>query len=207
MDELEEITVTGSRIPRLDPQMVTPVQIYDTDFIKNTGATTMSEFLFSASFAGPGLFSENQTLSQTAGTANFDTRGFGDDYVVILLNGRRLPGDPVFGDGATNLNLIPLASVERVEYLSTGASAIYGADAVQGVLNVITKREWEGLTLTAQYGNDADDGGAKTGFSLAGGIVSDSGWASISFEYLNQDNVSAAGLPCTGSHDFHRLWK
>jgi iron complex outermembrane receptor protein len=198
-DGIEEITVTGSRIPRLDPQMVTPVQIYDAEFIENTGAATMSDFLFQASFAGPGLFSENQTLSQTAGTANFDSRGFGDDYVVILLNGRRLPGDPVFGDGATNLNLIPIASVERVEYLSTGASAIYGADAVQGVLNIITRQEWEGLQLKAQFGNDMDSGGARTGFSLAGGVSSANGWTSISFEYLNQEAVSAAGLPLIGS--------
>lgn len=198
-DVMETITVTGSRIPRLDPQMVTPVQIYDAEFIANTGAVTMSDFLFSASFAGPGLFSENQTLSQTAGTANFDSRGFGDDYVVILLNGRRLPGDPVFGDGATNLNLIPVAAVERVEYLSTGASAIYGADAVQGVLNIITRQEWEGLQITAVYGNDKDNGGARTGFSIAGGVTSANGWASLSFEYLKQQAVSADGLPLIGS--------
>jgi iron complex outermembrane receptor protein len=198
-DVIETITVTGSRIPRLDPQMVTPVQIYDAEFIANTGAATMSDFLFQASFAGPNLFSENQTLSQTAGTANFDSRGFGDDYVVILLNGRRLPGDPVFGDGATNLNLIPVAAVERIEYLSTGASAIYGADAVQGVLNIITRQEWEGLQLKAQYGNDTDNGGARTGFSMAGGISSANGWSSISFEYLKQEAVSAVGLPLVGS--------
>jgi iron complex outermembrane receptor protein len=197
--ETEEVLVTGSRIPRLDPQYVTPVQIYDAEFIENTGAVTMSDFLFQASFAGPGLFSENQTLSQTAGTANFDSRGFGDDYVVILLNGRRLPNDPVGGDGATNLNLIPVAAVERVEYLSTGASAIYGADAVQGVLNIITRQEWEGLQFKAQYGDDHDGGGARSGFSLAGGVSSAKGWASYSFEYLKQDNVSGAGLPLVGS--------
>ena len=159
----------------------------------------MQDFLFQASFAGPGLFNENQTLSQTAGTANFDSRGFGDDYVVILLNGRRLPGDPVFGDGATNLNLIPIAAVERVEYLSTGASAIYGADAVQGVINIITRQEWEGLQLKAQYGNDEDSGGARYGVSLAGGVSGESGWTSLSFEYIKQQGVSADGLPLIGS--------
>ena len=66
-----------------------------------------------------------------------DTRGFGDDYVLVLLNGERLPADPLGGDSATNLNLIPIAMVERVEYLSTGASAIYGADAVQGKLHEV----------------------------------------------------------------------
>ena len=196
---METITVTGSRIPRLDPQAVTPVQVYDSEFIENTGAATIQDFLFTASFAGPNLFNENATLSQTAGTANFDSRGFGADYVVVLLNGRRLPGDPIFGNPRTNLNLVPLAAVDRVEYLSTGASAIYGADAVQGVINIITKQAYEGLEARIQYGNDQDSGGARKGFALTGGVVSDKGFATMSFEYLNQDAVSAAGLPLIGS--------
>jgi iron complex outermembrane receptor protein len=196
---IETITVTGSRIPRLDPQAVTPVQVYDSEFIENTGAQTMQDFLFTASFAGPNLFNENATLSQTAGTANFDSRGFGADYVVVLLNGRRLPGDPIFGNPRTNLNLVPLAAVDRVEYLSTGASAIYGADAVQGVINIITKQEFEGLEARIQYGNDQDNGGARKGFALTGGVVSDKGYATLSFEYLDQAAVSAAGLPLIGS--------
>ncbi len=196
---METITVTGSRIPRLDPQMVTPVQIYDQAYIENTGAGTIQEFLFTSSMAGPALFNENQTLSQTAGTSNFDSRGFGADYVVILLNGRRLPGDPILGNSATNLNLVPLAAVSRVEYLSTGASAIYGADAVQGVINIITKQEYEGLEARLQYGNDMDNGGARSGFSLTGGVVGDKGFATMSFEYLEQDGVSGAGLDLFGS--------
>jgi iron complex outermembrane receptor protein len=196
---LETITVTGSRIPRLDPQLVTPVQIYDSEYIENTGAATIQDFLFTASMAGPNLFNETATLSQTAGTANFDTRGFGADYVVILMNGRRLPGDPIFGNPRTNLNLVPLAAVDRIEYLSTGASAIYGADAVQGVINIITKQAYEGLEARIQYGNDQDNGGAKSGFAITGGVVSDKGFATLSFEYLNQDAVSAAGLPLIGS--------
>ncbi len=196
---LEEITVTGSRIPRLDPQMVTPVQIYDAQFIENSGAGSIQDFLFTASFAGPNLFNENSTLSQTAGTANFDSRGFGDDYVVILLNGRRLPADPLGGDSATNLNLIPIGSVDRIEYLSTGASAIYGADAVQGVINVITKQNYEGLDVSLRYDDSLDGDGARTGIALTGGVVSDKGFATLSFEYQQQDDVDAAGLPLIGS--------
>lgn len=196
---METITVTGSRIPRLDPQAVTPVQVYDSEFIENTGAATIQDFLFTASFAGPNLFNENATLSQTAGTANFDSRGFGADYVVVLLNGRRLPGDPILGNPRTNLNLIPLAAVARVEYLSTGASAIYGADAVQGVVNIITKQEFEGLETRIQYGNDMDTLGSRTGVALTGGVVSEKGYATVSFEYLNQEAVAGAGLPLFGS--------
>jgi iron complex outermembrane receptor protein len=196
---METITVTGSRIPRLDPQLVTPVQIYDADFIAATGAGNIQDFLFTSSFAGPNLFNENQTLSQTAGTANFDSRGFGDDYVVILLNGRRLPADPLGGDSATNLNLIPIGSVDRIEYLSTGASAIYGADAVQGVINVITKQNYEGLDMSVRYGDTSDSDGHRIGLALTGGIVSDKGFATVSFEFQNQMDVSADGLPLIGS--------
>ncbi len=196
---LEEITVTGSRIPRLDPQLVTPVQVYDAQFIENTGAGSIQDFLFTASFAGPGLFNENSTLSQTAGTANFDSRGFGDDYVVILLNGRRLPADPLQGDSATNLNLIPIGAVDRIEYLSTGASAIYGADAVQGVINVITKQNYEGLDVSLRYDDSFNGDGARSGIALTGGIVSEKGFATLSFEYQQQDDVDAAGLPLIGS--------
>ena len=195
--DIEQITVTGSRIPNLDLQNVTPVQVYDQDFIQATGASSMQDFLFHASFAGPGLFNENATLSQTAGTASFDSRGFGDDYVVILLNGRRLPGDPLGGDSATNLNLIPIAAVDRIEYLSTGASAIYGADAVQGVINIITRQEYEGLNASLRYGDSGD--GAKTTLSASGGIASEKGFATISFEYQQQEDVDAAGLPLVGS--------
>jgi iron complex outermembrane recepter protein len=198
-EALETITVTGSRIPRLDPQNVTPVQIYDAEFIANSGASSIQDFLFTSSFAGPNLFNENQTLSQTAGTANFDSRGFGDDYVVMLLNGRRLPADPLGGDTATNLNLIPISAVERIEYLSTGASAIYGADAVQGVINIITKQDYDGMDMTLRYDEAMDADGARTSFGATGGVVGDRGFATLSFEFQKQQDVDAAGLPLVGS--------
>ncbi len=199
IEDLEEITVTGSRIARLDPQMVTPVQVYDAEFIASTGAGNVQEFLFTASFAGPGLFNENSTLSQTAGTANFDSRGFGDDYVVILLNGRRLPGDPLSGDSATNLNLIPLSAIDRIEYLSTGASAIYGADAVQGVVNVITKQEFSGLKASIRHDASIDGNGPRTGLGVTGGVVGDDGFITLSFDMQHQASAPAAGLPLIGS--------
>ncbi|MEM8814190.1 MAG: TonB-dependent receptor [Pseudomonadota bacterium] len=197
--ELEEILVTGSRIKRLDAQLPTPVQIYDAGYIKNTGAANLAEFLFASSFAGPALFNENTTLSQQAGTSRFDSRGFGVDYVVILLNGRRLPADPQGGNNATNLNLIPIAAVERVEYLSTGATAIYGADAVQGVVNVITKQRYEGLEAELRYDAMSNGDGPRTALSVSGGVASDRGFATVSFDYQNQDSVSADGLPLIGS--------
>ena len=196
---IEEIIVTGSRIKRLDPQLPTPVQVYDVDYIENTGAGTIQEFLFGSSFSGPNLFNENSTLSQTAGTANIDTRGFGDDYVVVLLNGRRLPADPLGGDSATNLNLVPLSAVQRIEYVSTGASAIYGADAVQGVINIITKQQFEGIDLDTRYNTTSENDGDQIGFSLSGGFTSHKGHAVLSFEWYRQQAVNAASRPLIGS--------
>ena len=196
---IEEVVVTGSRIARLDAELPVPVQVYSADYIAKSGAATLQDFLFTSSFAGPNLFNENETLSQTAGTANFDSRGFGDDYIVILLNGRRLPSDPLGGDGATNLNLIPITAVDRIEYLSTGASAIYGADAVQGVLNIITRQEFDGFASSFRIESSAEGEGTRTGFAVTGGVNSERGFATFSVDYLKQDDVDAAGLPLIGS--------
>lgn len=197
--DVEEVVVTGSRIKRIDPELAVPVQVFNNDYIKNSGASNIQDFLFTSNFAGPNIFNENATLSQTAGTANFDSRGFGDDYVLVLLNGRRLPADPLGGDNATNLNLIPIAAVERIEYLSTGASAIYGADAVQGVINVITKSNFEGFNLDVRTEAMADGDGTKHNFGFSGGISSDKGWLMASVDYQTQESVMADGLPLVGS--------
>nr|WP_299944492.1 TonB-dependent receptor [uncultured Microbulbifer sp.] len=196
---VEEVVVTGSRIKRIDPELAVPVQVFNSDYIKNSGASSISEFLFTANFAGPSIFNENSTLSQSAGSASFDSRGFGTDYVLVLLNGRRLPANPQGGSNATNLNLVPIAAVERVEYLSTGASAIYGADAVQGVINVITRSNFDGMQVELR--TEAMDNGdaAKNNFSFSTGVTGDKGWLMASVDYQTQESLSANGLPLIGS--------
>lgn len=196
---VEEVVVTGSRIKRLDPELAVPVQVFNSDYIENSGATTIQDFLFTSNFAGPSLFNENETLRQSAGTANFDSRGFGVEYVVVMLNGRRLPGDPLGGVSATNLNLIPISAVERIEYLSTGASAIYGADAIQGVVNVITRTNFDGLNLDLRTEADVDGDGVKNTFGFSGGVAGERGWLMAAVDYQTQESVSAAGLPLIGS--------
>ncbi|WP_444919063.1 TonB-dependent receptor plug domain-containing protein [Microbulbifer sp. JMSA003] len=198
-DQVEEVVVTGSRIKRIDPELAVPVQVFNSDYIKNSGASSIQEFLFTANFAGPSIFSENETLSQSAGSAQFDSRGFGVDYVLLLLNGRRLPADPQAGSNATNLNLIPMAAVERIEFLSTGASAIYGADAVQGVINVITRSNFDGMQTEFRTEAMENGDGVKHNFSFSGGVTGDKGWMMASVDYQTQESVSANGLPLIGS--------
>ncbi len=194
-ESLDRIVVTGSRIKRLDLETSVPVQVFDADFIEATGASTVQDFLFQSNIAGPGLFNENSTLSQTAGTANFDTRGFGANYVVVLLNGRRLPGDPLGGGSATNINLIPLGAIDRIEYLSDGASAIYGADAISGVINIITKKDFDGANVNIRLAETSKSDGEFSDISVAIGSTFDKGSMFIGFNWSQQDDIDAATRP------------
>ncbi len=194
-EELDRVVVTGSRIRRLDLETSVPVQVFDAEYIEASGAPTVQDFLFQSNIAGPGLFNENSTLSQTAGTASFDTRGFGASYVVMLLNGRRLPGDPLGGGSATNINLIPLGAIERIEYLSDGASAIYGADAISGVINVITKTNFDGATVDLRFAETSKGDGEFADISLAAGSTFDKGNMFIGFNWSQQDDIDAFTRP------------
>ncbi|WP_342900924.1 TonB-dependent receptor plug domain-containing protein [Shewanella scandinavica] len=199
-NKVERIEVTGSRIKRVDMEGPSPVQVFDKAFIEATGTQTVADFLFQSNFAGPGLTSENATLAQGAGTANFDARGFGDDYTVFLLNGRRLPGSPVGGSAATDLNNIPMAAVERIEFLADGASAIYGADAISGVINIITKKDFDGLSVKAQYGQNLEHSdGERTSYELVAGSTGEKHSTLVAFDYFKQEVVEAVNRPLINS--------
>lgn len=148
-DKVERIQVTGSRIQRTDLETANPITVFDAKDIENTGVSTVSEFL--RTNAASGGFNESSTLSQAAGASSVGLRGFSSDFTLILLNGHRLPKNSA-GGIFTDINQIPLAAVQRIDILPDGASAIYGSDAVAGVINIITKKDFEGLALSAKYG-------------------------------------------------------
>lgn len=196
---LDRVEVTGSRIRRIDIEGPNPVQVFDREYLDATGAQTLADFLFQAQFAGPGLFNENSTLSQFQGSAFFDSRGLGAAYTLILIDGKRLPITPLGGTQAADINQLPIAAVERVEYLSDGASAIYGSDAIAGVINVITKRDFQGLSLRAQ-GGAADDGdGSRLSSEIVAGASGDRYNALIAFDWYNQGDIEAVDRPLAGS--------
>ena len=113
-----------------------PVTVFSSVDIENTGISTVAEFL--RTNASTGGFNESATLSQSAGASSVGLKGFGSDYTLILLNGNRLPKNSA-GGVYTDINQIPMAAVQRIEILPDGASAVYGSDAVAGVINIITK--------------------------------------------------------------------
>jgi iron complex outermembrane receptor protein len=148
--ELEEITVTGSRIPARNLISSSPVTTLSNSEISFQGVTRIEDMLNRL----PQVYADQtSTLANGATqTATVDLRGLGSERTLVLVNGRRLPsGSPQQAALGADLNQIPAALVDRVEVLTGGASATYGSDAVAGVVNFITKRDFEGFAFDYQY--------------------------------------------------------
>lgn len=147
--DAQEVVVTGSRIARPQLDSNSPLTIVNPEEIKLTGVTRIEDTLN----ALPSVFaSQASTLSNGSdGTATVDLRGLGTARTLTLVNGRRLiPGD-VTSSSAADINIIPGAVLKRVEILTGGASSVYGADAVAGVVNFIIDTDFEGFRLDGQY--------------------------------------------------------
>ncbi|MGL5001950.1 MAG: TonB-dependent receptor plug domain-containing protein, partial [Casimicrobium sp.] len=149
--KVEKIEVTGSNIKRIDAEGPSPVEVITREEIARKGVTTVNELIRSLSY----MSSFNDELlsnsPNTTGAAGVGFRGLSSDQTVVLLNGRRLAA---YGfDGAfVSLSTIPLGAIQRVEILKDGAAAIYGADAIGGVVNFITRRDYTGAEATGLYG-------------------------------------------------------
>jgi iron complex outermembrane receptor protein len=157
--EMIRVEVTGSRIARADAETALPVQVIEREEILRGNWTTASELMahVSANFNGmnPQLSIGN---GRNAGLASANLRGLGDGNTLVLLNGRRL-SNYAFLSGTVNLDTIPVAALERVEILKDGASSIYGTDAIAGVVNFITRKDFSGAEATAQAGITQQGGG------------------------------------------------
>ncbi len=149
--EAEAIVVTGSRIARPDLTSASPVSVISTEDIKLQGTTRVEDVLNSL----PSVYaSQTSGVSNGSdGTASVDLRGLGTTRTLSLVNGRRIvPGDPSPTSGsAADINIIPSAMLKRVEVLTGGASSVYGADAVAGVVNFIIDKEFTGFRIDSQY--------------------------------------------------------
>jgi outer membrane receptor protein involved in Fe transport len=148
-DEVAEIVVTGSRIPQANLVTTSPVTQVTGEDIDVQGVTRVEDLITQLPQA---FAAQNSTVSNGAsGTATVSLRNLGSDRTLVLIDGRRMGyGSP--NDSAADLNQIPGQLVERVEVLTGGASAVYGSDAVAGVVNFIMKKDFEGIQIDAQYG-------------------------------------------------------
>ncbi len=151
---VQEVVVTGSRIPHPGLTSVSPLTTVGSQDIKLQGVQNVEDLINSLpqAFADFGAMESNGAT----GTATVDLRGLGDKRTLVLIDGKRLqPGDP--GLPVADLNFIPSALVDRVDIVTGGASAVYGSDAVAGVVNFIMKKDFEGLRIDVQYGFDQHD--------------------------------------------------
>ena len=172
--DAQRIEVTGSRIKRVDAEGANPVQVISRQEIERTGAQTINEVLQNIPGAGAGL-DDRFTNGFAPGGGSLNLRGLGLNSTLVLINGRRLPTYPFAqqvgtAQGFQDLNSIPLSAVDRIEVLKDGASAIYGADAVAGVVNIILRSDYKGLEVGGGLGRSAyRDGDSKNG-SLTWGM-------------------------------------
>ena len=167
--KVKKVVVTGSSIKGVAAQSTSPITIIKGEDLAEMGVTNVEEALTRVSANQAGFSTaENVGASSTTGSAA-NLRGLGIDKTLILLNGRRV-APSAFSTYATNLNIIPMAMIDRIEVLRDGASAIYGADAIAGVINFITKEQYEGLSVTGSYNAPEHEGGDAYTATVYGGF-------------------------------------
>ncbi len=189
-EEVERIEVTGSRIKRTDLEGASPVTVMTAEDMKIEGNFSVADALRGSSFNSFGSFSE-RSGSSAQSQATINLRGAGSNRTLVLLDGKRMPGSPTLGGQSANLNAIPMAAVERIEILTDGASSTYGSDAIAGVVNIILKKNYEGLEFNIGSGHrDQDDGQTSKEFSVIGGYSTDKGNITFSFDHQSRKGIS-----------------
>ena len=167
---VETITVTGSRISRPDLEGSSPISIIDENFLDQKGTVNVEEVLNQLPQVIPGLGA--QVNNGGDGTATVDLLGLGTTRTLVLVNGRRFV--PATNTGRTDLNAIPAQLIERIELLTGGASAVYGSDALAGVVNFVLKKNFSGVEFGTRFGESLEsDAGISDFYGLWGGNFAD----------------------------------
>lgn len=185
---LDRVEVVGTRIARADIEGALPVTVIDRSQIELSGEASVADLLRSTTFNSFGSF-RPQSGSSAQSFAELSLRGLGGARTLILIDGRRAPSAPNAAGSGQDLNSIPLAAVERIEILTDGASAIYGSDAIGGVVNVITRRDFSGAEISFGMGNPVREGGETEEGSAIIGIAGESGNAIVGASFNNRGIV------------------
>jgi iron complex outermembrane receptor protein len=160
--QLQAVTVTGSNIKTTDLEGPSPVQVITAAQIETSGKTTLPDFLRSISANTGNSVNEQVTGSFSAGTAGISLRGMGQQNTLVLVDGKRVANYATaynLQETFVDLNSLPLAAVERIEVLKDGASAVYGSDAIAGVVNIILKQNYQGAEAGVSYGGSTEGTG------------------------------------------------
>lgn len=191
---MEALVVTGSRIVRRDFSSPSPIVTSQKEALQEAGAVTLEAALNQMPQFTPSGTAGNGGQG-TGARATLDLRGLGDNRNLILLDGRRLPSSSAFGQ--VDINIIPQAIVESVETISGGASAVYGSDAMSGVVNFKTLRKFKGLILDFQYGNSQKSDLQKLSPSIAAGteFAEGKGYALFALSYDDRQGLPGINRP------------
>lgn len=195
---LDEIVVTGTRIKRSAASSPTPTMVLEAESIKRSGVANLGDLLhelpaISNGTGGNAINDANGGATASAGLEFLNLRGLGEERTLVLIDGRRhVPGSA--GDAAVDISMIPTNLIERVEVISGGASAVYGADAVTGVVNIITKKAFDGWQIDYQAGASAQGDGETNDLSVLFGrnFHNGKGNVMISASYYDENEISIA---------------
>lgn len=183
---LDRIEVTGSRIRSVDAETSQPVLVLDRATIEKQGVTSVAEVLSRISANGAGI---NRTFNNGGdGSSEISLRNLGSSRTLVLVDGRRWV--QTLG-GSVDLNTIPAAIVERIEVLKDGASAIYGSDAIAGVVNIITRKDFDGAEVRTHLGQFNQGDGARNSIDATVGVSGERGNVVMSISRVEEEAVMA----------------
>ena len=189
--ELGRQVVTGSRIRRIDVEEARPVVVITREDIELSGRESVADVLRNNPVNSLGS-SRERSGNAWIGQATVSIHGIGANRTLVLLDGRRMPRSPVTANQAVDLNIIPLAAVERVEILTDSASAIYGSDAIGGVVNIILRKDYEGVEIRASTDRPTREGADAESGGLTLGGATDRGRFLFSADFRNKRHIASA---------------
>ena len=190
-EQIERIQVTGSSIKRTDMEGSLPITNITSEDIVKTGVTSVPDLIAKIP-SMQGFTTASQSVGGGGGgISGASLRGIGEEYTLVLLNGKRLA--PSGSGSSVDVNSIPLAAIERVEVLTDGASALYGSDAIAGVINFILKKDIQETTISGRFDSPEDTGGSNGSFSITTGFgdLSSDGY-NVYFSYSREDQEELA---------------
>lgn len=187
---LDRLEVTGSRIRSVDVETAQPIFTVSSEDIKRSGLVSVGDILQNLTVSGTQTFSKAAVLASNPeqGGQYANLYNLGEMRTLVLVNGKRWSSSLA---GFTDMSTIPSSLIERIEVLKDGASAIYGSDAIAGVINIILRKDFEGAEASVYYGQNSDGDGAKTQYNLTLGAVGERSSIMLGASYTKEDPVWA----------------
>jgi len=205
-EAIEEVIVTGSRIRRADLEGFNPVSVIDRGMIDTQSQVSLGDILQRMPFSA-GAAVNTGVNNGGSGAVNFSLRGLGSARTLVLVNGRRVVASGLGADSVVDLNNIPPAMIERVEILKDGASAVYGSDAVAGVVNIITRQDYTGAQVNITSGQTSEKDGEQSTVDFNLGTAGERGNFVVSGYYTEQKPIWAGDRAYSEAEiNFHPYW-